>query len=443
MVAVNVKIIEELKCFLTLILSNPEVKEICFERKEDFTRDRKIGFSETVLLMMNMIKRSLKIEIQDFLDYGLVKKINYTKMAFILQRKKIKPIVFEAWNQLLVDCFYHYYGNRVKRWNGFLLIGVDGSTAYLPSNPETESHYGVQINQFRTIPMARVMKFYDVLNNITIFSKIAPLKSSEQTIVYNHIEQIPSDSISIYDRGFPSYSLMYLLNNQESIRHFVMRAKVDFNLEVQAFVNSNQIDTTLNLYATDKAIKTLKLYGYSVFKNTSIKVRMIKVVLDTGETEVLLTNLYNQKEFKASCFKELYFKRWGIETSISFDKNTTQLEEFSGQSIKSIEQDFQVTTFVLNLQSLLEKQCERLLVEKNKGRKLEYKINKNVSVGSMKYRIVKLFTAKNPRKILSELQKLFIESVEPIRPGRSAPRDFRTIKRKGKHKTLSNYKRAV
>lgn len=443
MVAVNVKIIEELKCFLTLISSTSELKEICFERREDFTRRRKLGFSETVFLMINMIKRSLKIEIQDFLEYGLEQKLDYTKMAFILQRKKIKPIVFEAWNQLVVDCFYHYYGSRVKRWNGFLLIGIDGSTAYLPNNPETESHYGVQINQHRAIPMARIMKFYDVLNNITIFSKIAPLNNSEQTIVSDHIEQIPADSISIYDRGFPSYSLMYLLNNQESVRHFVMRAKLDFNLEVKEFVSSNKDDTTLNLYATKKAIDTLKLYGYSVSKNTAIKIRMIKVVLDSGETEVLLTNLYDQNKFKISCFKQLYFSRWGIETSIAFDKNITQLEEFSGQSVKSIEQDFQIATFVLNLQSLLEKQCEQLLKRKNQGRELVYKVNKNVSVGSMKYRIVKLFTEKNPRKILRELQQLFLQSIEPIRPGRSAPREFRIIKRKGKHKTLNNYKRAI
>ena len=119
------------------------------------------------------------------------------------------------------------------------------------------------------------------------------------------------------------------------------------------------------------------------------------------------------------------------------------MEEFSGQSVKSIEQDFQIATFVLNLQSLLEKQCEQLLKRKNQGRELVYKVNKNVSVGSMKYRIVKLFTEKNPRKILRELQQLFLQSIEPIRPGRSAPREFRIIKRKGKHKTLNNYKRAI
>ena len=81
MVAVNVKIIQELKCFLTLILSDSRIKEVCFEIKEDFSRKRKLGFEDTVLLLLNMLKRSLKVEIQDFLEYGLKHKISYTKMA--------------------------------------------------------------------------------------------------------------------------------------------------------------------------------------------------------------------------------------------------------------------------------------------------------------------------------------------------------------------------
>lgn len=443
MVRVNVKIIEELKSFLKLILSNAELKEVCFERKEDFSRRRKLGFPETILFMVNMIKRSLKIEIQDFFEYALEHKISYTKMAFVLQRKKIKSVFFEVWNQLLVDCFYHYYQGNLKKWNGFLLIAVDGSTAFLLDKPKVREYFGVQKNQYVEVPMARIMKFYDVLNNITIFSKISPITCGEQSIVSAHIEKIPIDSISIYDRGFPSYLLMYLLNNQENTRHFVMRCKVDFNLKVKEFASSNQIDVLVDLFPTKDAIKKLYDYGYSVSKDTAVKIRMVKVILQTGETEVLLTNLYDEDKFITSCFKELYFKRWGIETSIGFDKNVLQMEEFSGQSVKSIEQDFYLSTFALNLQSLLEKQCESQVEQKNIARVLKYKINKNVSIGSMKHRIVKLFTMENPEKILIELQRLFLESLEPIRPGRSAPRIFKTIKRKGKYKTLNNYKRAI
>ena len=110
-------------------------------------------------------------------------------MAFVLQRKKIKPIVFEVWNQLLVNCFYHYYQYNVKKWNDFLLIAVDGTTTYLVDKPDVKNHFGVQKNQYIDVPKARIMKFYDVLNNITVFSKILPNKHGEQSIVCSFIER--------------------------------------------------------------------------------------------------------------------------------------------------------------------------------------------------------------------------------------------------------------
>jgi hypothetical protein len=51
------------------------------------------------------------------------------------------------------------------------------------------------------------------------------------------------------------------------------------------------------------------------------KVRVIKVMLDTGEIEVLLTNLTETFDFK-----ELYFKRWGVEKEYDVLKNTLEIE---------------------------------------------------------------------------------------------------------------------
>ena len=443
MVDTNLKIIGELKHFLDIISDTPALNEICFESKRDFTRKRKLDFHGTMCLIVNMLKRSLKIELQDFFEYGLCRKTKYTKMAFSLQRRKIKPLVFELWNELLVACFYEYYGKRVKKWRNFLLIAIDGSTSYLFDKKDIKENFGTQTNQHMEVPMARVMKFYDVLNKLTIYSKILPIRKSEQAILAGNIERLPINSLSIYDRGFPSYLLMYLLINQESMRHFVMRCKVDFNKEVKYFVAGKKMDSTIKLYPGAEAIKNLFHQGYVVTKHTAITIRMVKVVLKTGEIEVLLTNLFDNDQFKTRDFKDLYFQRWPIETSFAVDKNTLQMEQFSGHSAKTIEQDFYAMTFISNLQSLIENQCEPSINAKNRVRKLNYKINKNVSIGSMKHKVVQLFVAGEPKKILLELQELFLESLEPIRPGRSSPRVFKIRKTKGKYKTVTNYKRAV
>lgn len=105
---------------------------------------------------------------------------------------------------------------------------------------------------------------------------------------------------------------------------------------------------------------------------------MVKAVLNTGEIEILLTNLYDQDTYKTTCFKELYYMRWEVETSYNGDKNSQQLEQFSGHTVGSIKQDFYALIFVANLQSLIEKQCEVFLEKKNKQQIHNYKINKTL-----------------------------------------------------------------
>lgn len=441
MVETNIKIIGELKEFLNIINSDPEIRELFTEKSSDFSRNRKLTINRTLLLILNMLKRSLAIEVREFFELIENGNITCTKSAFTIQRMKLKSSLFEVWNKLFVDCFYHYYGEKVKKWNDFLLIGVDGSTAYLFNKQEVKNYFGVQENQFTETPIARVMKFYDVLNKVSIFSKICPIKISEQTIVADHIEKLPENSLAIYDRGFPSFALMYLHINQERMRHFVMRSKAGFNKQVTAFMNSAENDIIVEIFAKEKAIEKLYQYGYCVTKNTSIKVRMVKAILNTGEIEVLLTNLYDQEIYKTACFKDLYYMRWGVETSYGADKNSQQLEQFSGHTVCSIKQDFYALIFVANLQSLVEKQCEPFLDKKNKKRIYKYKINKNISIGSMKNKIVKLFLTESPENVLLHLQYLFEQHIEPIRPNRSFSRKI--VKKSPRYKTLTNYKRAI
>jgi hypothetical protein len=443
MVEANIKIISTLKSFLQLSSSDLELKRCFIEKPTDFTRQRKLTYQRTVFLLINMLKRSIAVELEDFFETCISDATSCTKAAFTLQRKKLKPLFFTIWNDLLVLCFYDYYGDAVKKWNNFILIAVDGSTSHLMNKDSVKSHFGTHGNHFVEVPMAGVMKFYDVLNKITIFSKIYPIAIGEKTIVAENIEKFPANSLSIYDRGFPSFSLMYLLINQESTRHFVMRCKQCFNREVSDFMQSSENDLTIELLPNNRAIHKMKEYGFVVFKKTSIRVRMVKVVLSTGEIEVLLTNLYDNEIYTRSCFKELYFMRWGIETSYGHDKNVLQMEQFSGHTVCSIEQDFYASIFVSNLQAIIEKQCDAFVETKNKERKLEYKINKSVSTGYMKHKIVLLFMYDDTKIILLKLQKLFEKNLEPVRSERNYPRRRSKTKSNGKYRTLTNYKRVL
>jgi hypothetical protein len=443
MVEANVRIIEELKYFLEVVSKDPSLRNLVTETKKDFTRDRKLPMERIVGLIINMPKRSLSIEIQEFFE-SLEKDLEpSTKGAFSLQRTKLKSLFFEAWNKWLVSCFYHYYGNKVIRWRGFRLQAVDGSTAYLMNRKDVIEHFGTQDNQRVSIPMARVMQIQDILNDITVWGDIRPIKESEQAIMAKQVSNLYQDSLTLFDRGYPSFALMYLMVNQETPRCFLMRCKVGFNKEVKQFMQSRKSSKVIELSPTSNAIATLREHGYIITAQTTVKVRMVKVKLNSGEIEILLTNLYDEKLFTIDDLKYLYGLRWGIETTYGKQKNQQQMEQFSGHRVICIQQDYAAGLFVANLQSLIEKQCEDYLHQVNKGRKYRYKINRNVSWAPMKHNIVKLFLNNEPEQILLKLQKAFERNIEPVRPGRQNPRVKKTKRLNGKYQTFTNYKRAI
>ena len=187
MVEANVKIIEELKMFLEIVIKDPTFRKLVTQTESDFTRDRKLTMERIVGLLINLPKRSLSIELQGFF-YSLKKDLEpSTKGAFSLQRTKLQPLFFQVWNKWLVDCFYHFYGTKVKRWRGFRIQAVDGSTAYLMNVQEVIEHFGTQDNQHGCIPMARVMQLHDVLNDITVWGNISSIKESEQAVMSNQV----------------------------------------------------------------------------------------------------------------------------------------------------------------------------------------------------------------------------------------------------------------
>ncbi|MEO6166434.1 MAG: IS4 family transposase [Chitinophagales bacterium] len=443
MVEANVKIIEELKCFLNIVSTDPQIRQLVTQCPSDFSRDRKLKFELVVGIILNMPKRSLSIEIQEFFDSLENGLSPATKGAFSLQRTKLQSLFFEVWNKWLVGSFYHYYGSKVKSWRGFLLQAVDGSTAYLINTEEVAEHYGTQDNQHGSVPMARVMQLQDVLNDITLWGAIGPITESEQTIMAREVSNLHPDSLTLFDRGYPGYTLMYLIINQETPRHFVMRCKAGFNREVIQFGRSPKSSKIVELTPTKEAIANLRTHGYIVTDKTTIKVRMVKVRLSSGEIEILLTNLYDHKLFTTEDLKYLYGLRWGIETTYSKQKNQLQMEQFSGHRVICIQQDYAASLFVANLQSLIEKQCEHYLKQINKRRKYCYKINRNVSWASMKHTMIRLFLYNEPEQILLKLQKAFERNIEPVRPGRQFPRIIKSKRTKGKYQTFTNYKRAI
>ena len=419
-------------------------EKVFMKNKNHFTvDDSKLNFHRLVSLILNLPKRSLTIELEDFFNSIGKGELTCTKSAFTQQGSKLDYNFFASLSSQLVETYYAVNKKNIKRWNGFILCGVDGSTITLINKPDVVSYFGSQVNQHVGIPMARIMGVYDVLNNVSIVCNLFPIDVGEQTIVKHWTEAFQADHLFIYDRAFPGFVTMFLHHQQERTLHYVMRAKHGMNDLVREFANSKSKDTFLFFEADNNQVQELNTLGYKIKAGTRLKVRAIKVKLKSGEVEILLTNLFDKTEHPTSIFKALYFKRWGIETNYNTQKNYLQLECFSGTKVNSILQDFYATVIVGNLQSILSQSFEEKIFKETKHRKHVYQVNRNIAIGLMKNRIPRLFLDRGPERMLKELLQLQQRYYEPIRMGRSFVRKKMSRKLSGKYQTVTNYKRVL
>ena len=94
-----------------------------------FTRSGKMGFKETILFMINMINKSLQIELNNFFEVILKRDKVISKQAFSENRQKISPNAFIELNDGIIDVIYNEC-DEYSLWNGYRLSAIDGTTLY-------------------------------------------------------------------------------------------------------------------------------------------------------------------------------------------------------------------------------------------------------------------------------------------------------------------------
>ena len=383
--------------------------------------------------MINFLKKSLGVEIVNFVSCLKTKgkfiiKEGFTKSAFTQARKKLKADAFKDLSKTIVDQFYNEDEFEVKKWCGFRLLAVDGSQIVLPKTKELYERFGSPSNHLgeaKNQVKGRSSVLYDVLNNYVLDSVLGPLKSGERNLAITHLAYAEKSDLIIYDRGYPSITFI----QEHIIREidFLIRVKIDFNSIIKNFAKSKSSSKVVIFKDRDR-------------KEKQVKVRLIKVILPSSEQEILITSLIDKKEYPSRIFKELYFKRWGVETFYDELKNKLKLEHFSGYSYNSIMQDFYIAMFVSNLQTLVVGDLEET-VNETAVKKYKYKVNTSLSYGFLKNRIVGLFfSSKNVDLIINELRELFKRHLVPIRPNRSFVRAKEKYHRRAKPKIFKNYK---
>jgi hypothetical protein len=381
------------------------------------------------------MQKSIQRELVEFHSYlqsegYLLEKAS--SAAFSKGRHKFSHGVFEGMSKLVVDFIYNECDDT-QYWKGHIILGVDGSTVEVPNDKNVIDDWGIYQTRSdgKNICMARVSTIYDVENNITLQGDIDSFNTSE-------IEQFkrmfrsfisPTNSLYVFDRLFASTLSMFELNNKGV--DFCYRMKKDWWKLVETFYHSEAKSAIVTLNLPKKYWEEAALLG---IEKKDIQVRLVKVLLDTGEVEILLTSLLDEEIYSNEDMKQLYGMRWGIETFYNQLKSKANLENFSGKSIRAIKQDFYAKLFILNLSATMVRPVEKLLEEKPK-KKWIHKVNMSDALGYMKKKIIDLLFLGKIKSTILELYELFKQNTIPIRPNRKFPRH-----KLPKNKRHMNYK---
>lgn len=383
-----------------------------------FTRRRTLSFQIIFMLILRKTVKSLQVSLNElFMGNRITAAVSAS--AYTQARKKFKHTAFIELNDDIINIFYSE-DEEIKKWNKYRCLAADGSKIILPRTHEIEEKYGSISIKNQTISssfsQAMFECYYDVLNHVAVKSMLAHGLSYEVNLAIQMLSATTEHDLLIYDRAYASYEFLATLVSQH--KNYIIRCPASSFTIVQSLtLDTKKWSQVVTLAAPKNQCNNMKQKGLPL----KIEVRFISVSLSTGEIEILATSLMDAT-IKRDEFKWLYGMRWGVETFFSRIKGRLCLENFTGKTVESVQQDFWSTIFISNFEALATEGIEDQMNADPTDAQYGKKINSAVSFNVIKNMAFDIFTNCSDQS--ESIQKmLFLFKKNPIlhRPERESP----------------------
>lgn len=404
-------------------INGDEFKTFCRSGNDNyFTRNRKMPFHDLLFTMINRKGITLTLELRNYMKTAHP-GVSISKPGYLKQRMKLNPEAFLKLYKYHNRNFYSEPG--FSTFHGYVILAADGSDINIPTTDETLEIYG-SASRKNTKPQAQIGLgcIYDVMNRMILESSCNKIKFDEMRTAEKQLAEIPETIgknqpfILIMDRGYPSTPAF--IHMMDKSIPFVARLKsTDYKKEQLSLTEDDcMVDIELDKsrirhYEGTEDGKRMEELG-------KITLRMVKVYLENGASEVLATNL-SALEFNTSEIAELYHMRWGIETAYEKLKDRLQLENFTGTKPILILQDIYSTIYVSNLAEDIIRDAEAEITGKVKNQRYKMVINQTVSIGILKNDLIYILLETDEAKKKQLFQQLYDEisqNLIPVRPNR-------------------------
>ena len=387
-----------------------------------------MSFQVIVKSILHLFKESVEYNLDEVLPQFNLPPV--TGSAFTQARYKIHSDFFQYMERIVVK---HYLQIKKRLWKGHRLIGVDGSTLNLPPTKDIIEHFGIRAQNNMGIKrsIARVSFFYDLLNDFVVENELTPTKEGEKVHFLKGLNRIDDlNDIYILDRGYGHYNTVLELINRKKL--FCIRFPSCSNF-ISSILSNKKKDMIIEWSPSNKEKENCKKQGLIP---KTIKVRVTKIVLKTGEIEVLISNLMNTSKYSHGDLKWIYNKRWVVEEGFKKLKPKMKVEYFGARKTAGVYQEYYAHVFIMNIIAFFTMICDKKLEQKLKSRKYKYKSNWQNAYRITRTSLIQILSIRFDEYKLETLITRISYSTIPIIPNKSSPRDMRHANKKGR---ISHY----
>jgi len=395
--------------------------------KTDFTRDRSLNFETVLRDIICMESGSLKDELLKLNNHSISTP---TASAFVQARSKIKHDAFKA-----VFDIFNKKTQVTKTYKGYRLLAIDGSVLPIDNSFSDKETTLLKFNQTdKSYSAFHLNASYDLLEctyDDLIIQGQAQMNENEA--FFQLADRYKKDkAIFIADRNYESFNGFehvvqsgnkYLIRvkdigSKTSItQSFGPFEDTEFDIDVSSLLtrrNTNHIKAHPEIYKTMPKNQRFDYFNEDLNIAYEFHSRIVRFKISEDTYECIMTNL-DRTEFSSEEIKELYHKRWGIETSFRELKYAIGLSALHSKKRESIKQEIYARLLLYNFSQRI---IQKIKIKKRK-RKHTYQVN-----FTRAFHIVREFLRKKSGKPLP-VESLIAKEILPIRPNRSNIRDLK------------------
>jgi hypothetical protein len=275
-------------------------------------RKRKLPAEQVIWLViaLALYRHQSIAEVAAHLDLSLPDEINpdIAKSALTQARQRLGRAPLAQLFAMSASCWDERHQSG-KAWRGLARYAVDGSTLRTSDSVENRSHFGGQAHSeglVSSYPQVRLLILTALATHLVRDAVFGVYGKNEMLYAKDLLVGVPDRSLTVFDKGFFSASLLLQLQTTGEQRHWLIPAKRslawerldpnpgDYRVRMSVSAQARKADPNLPAFWEARAIETTNRHG---------------------KKPILLTSLMDAKAYRAREIVHQYEERWRIETS--------------------------------------------------------------------------------------------------------------------------------